>query len=292
MRQKECRPRLVAPRHTYSGDLDRKGWASYRGPRSTRHRGEGSGVPPGISIDPCSESDDGPYPGLRDCSMIGLVRLRPSEADGPGTLVLDRLPAVPAKRLSGALVRCGGEGELAEALSWYAEIRAVRPGFPSGLVCAPEICAGPLGQFTFPVAPLLTPGDLVNGEVPGFALAELRSVSVEGRLMDEVAVAHPSAVLDHREVIECLIAHAVRGGTLDTTARDLGCSTDTVRRRLGVHGIRPGALMRQLRLRAYDVRLELGEAPAAALAAGGWNSRKAQAKARYRLAKRGDPLSP
>ena len=223
--------------------------------------------------------------------MIGLVRLRPATPDGPSTLVFDRLPPVPVERLSGALVRCDTVGELLEMLHWYAEVRAVRPGFPSGLVCAPEICAGPLGEFTFPVAPLLAPGDLANREVPASALAKLRSVSVEGRLMEEVAAAHPSAVLDRREFVECLIAHAVRGGTLETTARHLGCSTDTVRRRLGVHGIRPGALMLQLRLRAYDVRLELGEAPAAALAAGGWSSRRARLKARYRLAKRGDSPS-
>jgi hypothetical protein len=218
--------------------------------------------------------------------MIGLVRLRPPASDGSGTLVLDRLPSAPAERLAGAMIRCDGEADLAEALSWYAEVRGERPSFPSGLVCSPAICAAPLGEFTFPVAPLLTPAELVDGVVPASALVELRSMSVEGRLMEELVAAQPTAVGDHRELIEGLVAHAVRGGRLETAARQLGCSTDTVRRRLASHGILPGLLMRLVRLRAYEVRLELGEAPAAALAAGGWSSQKARHKTHDRLEKR------
>lgn len=217
--------------------------------------------------------------------MIGLVRLLPPASDTSSSTVIDRLPPIPSAGFSGALVRCVGDLEISEALSWYADVRKVRPGFPVGIVCAPELCVGALGSFTYPVAPLLSPGDLVNGAVPALALADLRSMSVEGQLLRELAADYPAAMLGQQELLECITAHAVRGGTLESAARKIGCSVDTLRRRLSVHQISPSRLMQWLRIRAYDLRVEMGEGPRAALSAGGWNTQKARRKCRSRLKK-------
>lgn len=216
--------------------------------------------------------------------MIGLVRLLPPPGGTEGIAVLDSLPAPPASRFAGVIVRCDDATELKEALDWCARVRDERPSFTFGLVCSPELCAGPLGSFTHSVVPVLAPGELLAGGIPKKALADARSASIEGRILEELVLRRGPDLLTDRPLIQCLIAHAVRGGTLETAARDLRRSPDTIRRRLRRYGILPGGFMSAVRLLAYDLRVSFGESPAAALAAGGWNSQKARLAARSRLA--------
>jgi AraC-like DNA-binding protein len=212
--------------------------------------------------------------------MIALVGLNLPAGPAPGVARIDRLPAPEAALHLGYLVRCDDERTLTATLSWYEAARASRPSLVLGIVCAPEVCAEPLGRTTVPVSPVVAPGDLESDRVPTWALAELRANTIEARPLDELYT--ELALQVDRPLLEALVPHAIRGGRLKSLARALGLSDDTIRRRLGPIGQSPGALMSSLRLRAYDLLLESEHTPKAALAACGWRDARAYQKARSR----------
>jgi methylphosphotriester-DNA--protein-cysteine methyltransferase len=84
--------------------------------------------------------------------------------------------------------------------------------------------------------------------------------------------------------METLISHASDGRKLQSVSRSLGLSDDSIRRRLRAIGLQPGALMREVRLKAYSLLVRMGDSPSRALAACGWNDPKARQKvaARFR----------
>jgi hypothetical protein len=223
--------------------------------------------------------------------MIALVRLLPPCDPCPGVARLDRRPPPDAARHSGYLVRCSDTAELEATLEWYGDVRAVRPSVPLGLVCAPEVfapevCAGALIRAAHPVRPIFSPDWLDRGRVPSSALAEMRAVSVEGRILDELCGIHGDEIQAQRPLMEALVSCAAAGGTLKRFSREVGLSDETVRRRLALVGLRPKRLMAWARLRAYDLRVELGDRPAGALLACGWTDPKSRQKVRRRLTRR------
>jgi hypothetical protein len=207
--------------------------------------------------------------------MIGLVGVLPPRDQERGTRVLDFLPAPPAEGLSAIMVQAEDEEGVAGVLGWLEEVSARRPTFALGLICPPRVCAPALGAFTRPVRIVLPPEDLEEGALPSDALAGLREASVEGTCFEKLRRMHGDSILSELEWVECLISHAVRGGTLNAVARELGCSPVTVWRRLTAVGLRPGATMSWARLRAYELSVELGADPGDARRAGGWYSRRA-----------------
>jgi AraC-like DNA-binding protein len=216
--------------------------------------------------------------------MIALVRLLPPDDPCLWVECLTQPPVPTAARHSGYLVRCGDGAELDATLEWYSAVRAVRPSVPLGLVCAAEVCAGALGRAAHPVQPLISPNRLSRGRVPAAALAEMRAVSVESRILEEMCWIHGDRILTQQTLLEVLISHAASGGTLKRLSRQLGLSDETLRRRLEAVGLRPKPLMAGARLRAYDLRVELGDRPANALLACGWTDPKSRQKVRRRLA--------
>jgi hypothetical protein len=214
--------------------------------------------------------------------MIALINVRPPIGQPGGVVELERRPAAPAIRYAGAIVGCSGIAAVRETLGWFKAIREVRPAFVLGLVSRPRHCARALGSFTYPVKPVISPAELENGHLPQSAVDIIRELSIEGLILEEFVAEHGDRVLSRRLTLECLIAHAIRGGTLNAVVRDLGCSPTTVWRQVGDLGLRPSTLMRWARLRAYQLRIELGVRPGAALKAGGWNEDRARRKAASR----------
>lgn len=215
--------------------------------------------------------------------MIGLVCVLPPPGDGAGTVCLEALPEPPASRFSGVAIRCADRDGVAEALRWYRAVRDARPALAFGLVCEPQACAEQLAGLPHPITFLLRPGDLVAGGLRGEALAQLREAGVEGRILDEVVERYGKEVLDQEETIRALIARACCGGTVARAARDLGVSSKTVRRRLHGAGIPAAGLFRAwVRLRAFEVRVQLGVDRTVALKAAGWRSQAERRKAARR----------
>lgn len=145
--------------------------------------------------------------------MIGLVRISPPGGRADGTVVMDSLPPGPPDHLSALVVQVEDEGAVARVLSWFQKVAVERPTFALGLVCPPESCAAALGTFVHPVRLVLSPDDLQGGSLPAAALATMRDASVEGLILDELHRKHGDAVDSDRTTVECLISHAVRGGT-------------------------------------------------------------------------------
>jgi AraC-like DNA-binding protein len=203
--------------------------------------------------------------------MIALIGLLAPRGTPVGTVALDVLPSPPAFSYSGFAVHCVCEAEVADTIDWYRQVLAGRRAVPLGLVCRPNHCARLLAQFEHPLNFLISPFDLVAGGLPATLLDEIRSASIEGRLLEEIIAHHGDAAKPMASTIRTLIYRAVRGGSVASVARDLGVSSRTVRRRLRKVGLSPGSLKQKLRLRAYELRLELGMSRNAALAAGGWN---------------------
>jgi AraC-like DNA-binding protein len=214
--------------------------------------------------------------------MIALVNVLPPGPNA-GIETLDCLPLPGAAAHAGWLVGCSDCGEIQVTLSWYDAVRAVRPTVALGLVCPLDQCAPLVGALPYPVRPLLGFDSLLGGRVPEVALGELRAMSVAGRLIEELALDYGDAVLAERALLEALVARAIRGGTLEGLSRALGCHPETLRRALVRFGLRPGQLMSRIRLRAYELMDEGGDAPARALAACGWTNPNARHKARSRL---------
>jgi hypothetical protein len=219
--------------------------------------------------------------------MIALVRVLPPSKPGLAVRALGALPEHPAVGYSGAIVLCGDGLEVQLLLNWYADIRASPPGFSLGLVCPYRMCAPQLGNFLFPVAPVLAPEALHDPALLLTAIRTVREASIEGRILEEVVDERGAEVLEARPLLECLISHAVRGATLRSAARDQALAEETVRARLKRFGIQPGHFMSRWRIRAYQLRREAGESAHAALLAGGWQDHDARREAQRRLRLRG-----
>jgi hypothetical protein len=202
--------------------------------------------------------------------MIGLVRLSPPAGGGLGVEPVNALPPPPAARYSGVVVLCDGATPLARALDWYAQVRSERPAFALGIVARPEICFRALGAFTHRVSPVLAPDELIGGRLPHSALEAMFESTLEVRIMEEMVREHGGHILAERSLLVSLISRAVYGGTVKRAARDTGQSVDSVERRLGRLGLRPGRLRSWVRVRAYELRIEYGATRASALAASGW----------------------
>lgn len=223
-------------------------------------------------------------------AMIGLVGISPPADSQHGTVVLTALPRAPAEGLSAVIVRPENEQAVGTVLAWFERMVSRRLTLVLGLVCPPDWCAAALGAFTHPVRLVLPPEDLEGDCLPAAALATVRNASVEGLILDELHRKHGDAVHSERTIVGCLISHAVRGGTLNSVAADLGCSTTTIWRRLRAIGVSPRATMSRVRLRAYELQVELGADPGHARRAGGWYTRRAWKKALARGPKADDNL--
>lgn len=207
--------------------------------------------------------------------MIALVRLLPAAGASAGIELLDELPAPGDCVHTAYLVRCRDRAELDAALSWYGEVRSTQGGVGLGLVCPPDVCAAALGRTTDPVRPVLSPTALEGDRLPPEALDELRAGSLEGRLLDELVATYGDVILGRRELLEAVVSHAIRGGTLRRAAASVRLEPVTLRRRLQAVGLSPGSLKGHIRLRAYELLVELGHDPSAALRACGWNDQDA-----------------
>lgn len=213
--------------------------------------------------------------------MIGLVGVLAPPGDGAGTACLDSLPHPPALSLAAAAVQCSHGLEVDTILEWFGEMRAKRPAFPMMLV-ADQTCAAQLASFPHPVVGMVSPSELQAGGLPRTALERLRAASVEGRVLDRLVLRFGRKLLQESSIVRCLIAHAVRGGTVAAAARDVGVSCDTIRRRLAVVGLRPRELIRAARILAYEERRLQGASPPVALCACGWNDPEHLRRARRR----------
>lgn len=219
--------------------------------------------------------------------MIALVRLLPPATANVGTATLNALPKPPASAYSGFAVRCDDAPDVARAVEWYRQVLEVRPGVPLGLVSERDHCADALARLGHALIFLIPPRDLVAGGLPARLLEEVRSASVEGRLLEEVLAHLGDSARPLAATIRALISRAVRGGSVASAARDLGVSGRTVRRRLKSIGLSPGHLKQEVRLRAYELRVELGMSRSAALAAGGWSHQDHRRKCQLRLHRSG-----
>jgi hypothetical protein len=215
--------------------------------------------------------------------MIGLVRLSPPAGRVVGVESINALPPPPAARYSGVLVQCDDAARLGRALEWFAQVRGERPAFALGIVARPEICFRTLGAFTHRVSPVLAPEEMTGGRLPPSALESIFESTIEVRIMEDLVRDHGGHILEERSTLASLISHAVYGGTVQRVAKDLGHSVDTVERRLGRLGLRPGRLRSWVRVRAYEMRIEYGATPASALAASGWRRKEDCRRVRNRV---------
>lgn len=219
--------------------------------------------------------------------MIGLVRLLPPSAHSAGTIQLDRLPELHPVRFSGFIVRASAADEAEEVVDWYMAMRSGRPGIPLGLISPPPVAIEPVAKCRFPIEFVLPPSELIDGNVPVEALEQVRGAAVEGQILGELIHERGTRISAPEHTITTLIAHAVRGGTVASAAADLGVTRETVTRRVGGAGIRARRLMSWARLRAFDIRVELGWDRNLALGACGWMSHEARRKAAARLRQSG-----
>jgi hypothetical protein len=133
-----------------------------------------------------------------------------------------------------------------------------------------------------PVVGVVLPCELEAGGLPRDALDRLRAASVEGRVLDRLVLQFGDALLEHLPGVRCLVAHAVRGGTVSAAVSDLDISVDTVGRRLAEFGVRPRDFMRAARVLAYEERRMQGASATTALAACGWTDSEQLRRARRR----------
>ncbi len=216
--------------------------------------------------------------------MIGLLGVHPPAGDGAGTRLLKSLPASPASELAAAAIRCDCQREIDAVIEWYCELRAIRPAFAVILV-ADHRFGATLATCPHPVTAVVPPSDLVAGGLPRVALDQLRAASVEGRVLERLVLRFGGALLEQLPLVWCLVAHAVRGGTVSAVARDRGLSVDIVGRRPAVAGLRPRDFIRAARVLAYEERRTQGASARTALAACGWTDAAHLRQARRRGAR-------
>ena len=215
--------------------------------------------------------------------MIGLVRVPAPSGAGNGTAELTSLPEPPASRYTAFAVRCRDEGEVREALLWYQTLLDTRPGAPLGLIACANDCIQPVADLDHALAFVMDPSRLNGGGLPGSALEALREAGIEARILEEIVREHGPQVLSRRQSIEAVIARAVSGGTLQRAARDLDLHANTLARWLEGVGLSPRLLRRQVRARAFELRVEQGMDRRAALDAGGWTDHEKRRQTLSRL---------
>jgi hypothetical protein len=215
--------------------------------------------------------------------MIALVRLFPPRSPTVRLECVPDLPTAPAAQYSGLFVRCRCRSEVEESVTWYEDLRLVRPTAVLGLVATPADCAERLGRCTSVVNPVVFSSDLVAGTVPEEALNTLHQRSIEGQILNELADLHGPEILGIRRTLEALISRAVRGGTAARAARDLGITAAGLRRRLGHYGLSPRILVPSIRVRAFELNVESGVDRRTALCLANWSSHEQRRKAFKRV---------
>lgn len=184
--------------------------------------------------------------------------------------------------MSSVIARCEDRDAVEATVKWFVQVCDLRPAFELCLIAFPEDCVAPLAALSHPVVCVVAPTELVDGAIAEDVLDRIRSASIEGQVLDNVLVRYGDGLLDQLPLTKCLIAHAVRGGTVGGAAREYGTSVDTIARRLERIGVLPRELMRAARLFAYDIHRENGSRVATALAACGWNDPEHVRRARIR----------
>lgn len=218
--------------------------------------------------------------------MIALVRVTAPPAAGGGTEELGTLPDPPGSRYTAFAVHCREVGEVRETLDWYRAVLASRPAVPLGLIAPDTEVIEPIAALDHSLAFVMNPARLNGGGLPVTALAALLEAGIEGRILEEIVAEHGPEVLVHGALIRAVIARAVAGGTCGRAARDLGVHPDTLARRLNAVGLAPRLVRQRVRVRAYELRTDLGVERSAALVAGGWTSHQQRRKAVARLRQR------
>lgn len=214
--------------------------------------------------------------------MLAFVDLAPP-ADATGVQVLSDLPAVPGTAYCGFFVRCDKDGQLRTTLDWYAAILEERPFVPLGVVCQPQLCFSALGGFPHAVCPVLSTSQLIGESPPLASIEQLRAASIEGAVISMIVREFGPDVLAKKRTVKALVARAIDGGQLQSVARDLNLSPQTIRNRLAKVGLKPGYLMRIARVWAYQMRVRMGVDRHTALMATGWNNPEARRKVIRRL---------
>lgn len=215
--------------------------------------------------------------------MIALVRVLGPRGAGNGIAELTALPEPPASRYTAFAVRCRNEIKVAEAVVWYRALIESRPSAPLGLIARARDCIQPIAGLGHSLVFVKDPTVLVGGGLPESSLAALRGAGIQGRILTEIVNDHGPEVLSKRESLMALIASAVTGGTLRRAAKYLCIHPDTLSRRLKRVGLSPRLLRRQVRVRAYELRVEMGAERSVALTACGWTDHKHRRKATARL---------
>ena len=176
--------------------------------------------------------------------MIAFVEVLPPAGHSKGIQLVARLPEPPATRFSGFMVRCEHESGLATTLAWYGEVTNQRPGVPLGIVYSRNLSLAMLAEFEHPIRPVLSTDELIAGAPPIAAVEHLREVSVEGVILEEFVSEFGESILTEAPILNALIARGVVGGKLESTARELECSQETIRLHLARFRIRPGRVTR------------------------------------------------
>ena len=215
--------------------------------------------------------------------MMALVRVSAPPGAGKGTAELTSLPEAPASRYTAFAVRCRDEGEVREALAWYRTVLESRPETPLGLIARAADCVQAVADLDRSLVFVMDPARLNGGGLPGNSFQALREAGIEGRILEEIVCEYGPEVLSQREPLNALIARAVTGSTIARAANDLGVHPRTLARRLKGVGLSSGWLRQWARLRAYELRLQMGIEARVALVAGGWADQEQRRKAAARL---------
>lgn len=219
--------------------------------------------------------------------MIALVGVPAPPTSSGGTKELGALPEPPGSRYTAFAVHCREGREVRDALDWYRIVLDSRGDAPLGLIARDSDCVRHLVRLDHSLVFLMDPVALAHGRLPVSALQALREAGIEGRILEEVVREYGPAVLSEQESLKALIARAVAGSTIGRAASDLGIHPDTLARRLNGVGVAPRWLRQWARLRAYELRVELGTDGRIALGAGGWTHHEQRRKAMARLGQAG-----
>lgn len=199
---------------------------------------------------------------------------------------LRSLPQPPAYEYAAFLLYLRSAREVRMAIQWVDELNSVRPGTPVGVVAgrsraAREAILDAAYPWTVALRPETYPGDFP----PDALLEPLLKVTIDRLVLAGWEKRHGDAG-EGRALLLALARAASSGRNADGAARQLGLSRRQLYRRVAaeVAGYPPpGALLRQGRVLAYDLRVARGMARRDALRLGGWYSAEALRKARRRL---------
>ena len=215
--------------------------------------------------------------------MIALVRVPAPPRAANGIAEIGSLPEPPASRYTAFAVHCRDETEVREAVVWYRALFDSRSGTPLGLIAGANDCIQPVAHLDRSLVFVMDPSRLSGGGLPESALEALREAGVEGRILEEIVRKHGPEVLSEQQSLRALIGRAVAGSTIARAANDLCVHPDTMTRRFKRVGLSARWLRRWVRMRAYQLRVELGVDRSVALVAGGWTDHEQRRKASARL---------